>query len=288
MSGMPHPGLIVAGRYRVVEILSEGQMSVVARGERLPAGEPVALKLLHPELAADPELCERFRREARALATLESEHVVRILDIPDVSEDELPCMVMELLEGEDLDRVLDEEGPLSLAHAVSAVRQACEAMAEAHAQGVIHRDLKPANLFRVRTADGSIHVKLIDFGIAKRADTGEEPSLTGSGTAMGSPLYMAPEQLRAERVDTRADVWALGVTLYELLSGITPFEAPVPAMVMAAIFGKPPMSLREERPDVPPELEAVVFRCLAKDPGDRFASVAALSEALEPWSSDAG
>jgi len=257
-------------------------MSVVARGERLPSGETVALKLLHPDLAADPELQERFRREARALSALESEHVVRVLEVVEAADGQ-PCMVMEFLEGEDLDRVLDEEGPLPLGEAVAAVHQACEAVAEAHAHGVIHRDLKPANLFRVRTDDGSMNVKVIDFGIAKRAETGEEPSLTGSGTAMGSPLYMAPEQLRAERVDIRADVWALGITLYELLSGITPFEAPVPAMVMAAIFGRPPMSLCDERPDVPAELEQIIFRCLAKDPAERFASVAALAEALEPY-----
>ncbi|MBI2394420.1 MAG: serine/threonine protein kinase [Deltaproteobacteria bacterium] len=282
MTGVLSPGTVVAGRYRSIEILEQGDMSIVARGERVGDGAPVALKVIQPELAADPELLERFRREARALESLRSEHIVRVHEVVEI-EGSGPCMVMELLDGEDLDHVLDTDGPLPIGDAVAAVRQACEAIGEAHAHGIIHRDLKPGNLFRLRTDDGSMRVKVIDFGIAKAADTGEDPSLTGTGTAMGSPLYMSPEQLRAERVDARVDVWALGVTLFELLAGITPFEAPIPAMVLAAIFGKPPLPLREERPDVPPELEAIVLRCLEKDSSRRFASVSALAEALEPY-----
>jgi serine/threonine-protein kinase len=192
----------------------------------------------------------------------------------------LPAMVMEFLVGEDLNRVLDDEGPLSIPEATLAVHQACDAIAEAHGCGIVHRDLKPANLFRTRAEDGSLHIKVIDFGVAKESVAGED-SLTGNGTAMGSPMYMAPEQLRGERVDPRADVWALGVTLYELLAGITPFEASVPAMALAAILTQPPHPLREERDDVSEELERVILRCLEKEPARRYGSAIALREALE-------
>lgn len=271
-------GMLVAGRYRVEEILDDASMSIVARarGNYGGAVREVALKVLHPDLAGEDDLRERFRREARALSKLRSEHVVHVLEV--VEHGGEPCMVMELLEGEDLDRVLEEEGPLPVGEAVMAVHQACDAIAEAHGFGIIHRDLKPANLFR--QSWGSI--KVIDFGIAK-STASEETSLTGTGTAMGSPLYMAPEQLRQEKLDARADIWALGVTLFELLAGITPFESRVPAMVLAGILGRPPLPLREERPDVPEELEQVILRCLEKDRDKRFGSAIALREALEPF-----
>ncbi len=274
----------IAGEYRVEALLPEGSTSIVARARR-GDGLPVALKILHPSLAHEPELVERFRREGRALVRLESEHVVRVLEVID---DPLPILVMELLEGDDLDRVLEVEGPLPVADAVSAVWQACDAIAEAHAHGIVHRDLKPANRVRVGPARAGdvARVKVIDFGIAKTT-AGGEPSLTGTDSAMGSPLYMAPEQLRCEPIRfpdaARVDVWGLGVTLYELLVGVTPFEDEVPAMVLAGIFGRPAPPIRPDRPDVPPALESVILRCLEKDRARRWASAAALREALEAF-----
>jgi len=266
---------LVGGRFRVVEVLDEASMSIVARARvEDPSGVEVALKLLHPELGKEADLRERFAREASALARLRSLHVVRVLEV--VEHEGLPCMVMEYLDGDDLDRVLEHSGPLAVPDAVSAVRQACEGLAEAHALAILHRDMKPANL--VRLADGL--VKVIDFGIAKSM-VSEETSLTGTGSAMGSPLYMSPEQLRQEKLDARVDVWGLGVTLYELLVGFTPFESEMPAMVLAGIFNRAPPPMRDERDDVPRALEAIVERCLAKDRGARYASVSALSEALE-------
>jgi serine/threonine-protein kinase len=266
--------MVVSGRFEVEEVLDEASMSIVARAKG-PNGD-VALKLLHPELAREDDLRERFRREASALSKLRSEHVVRVLEV--VEHHDLPCMVMEYLDGDDLDRVLEHEGPLGVREAASAILQACEGVAEAHARGLLHRDLKPANLIRL---DSGL-VKVIDFGIAK-STASEETSLTGTGSAMGSPLYMAPEQLRQEKLDVRVDVWGLGVTLYELLLAVTPFESEMPAMVLAGIFGRPPHPLREERDDVPEGLEALIFKCLAKEREGRFASVTALSEALEPY-----
>ncbi len=283
LSGVLSVGAVVGGRYRVEELFPdrEGAMSIVARARRLDTGEAVAIKALHPELAGDAELVERFRREARALALLRNEHVVRVHEVYEPKPGE-PCMVMELLRGEDLDQVLEEEGPLELHDAVAAIDHACDGVGAAHAHGIIHRDLKPANLFRARQPDGSFVTKVIDFGVAK-ATAIDESSLTGTGAAMGSPLYMSPEQLRQDDLDVRTDIWALGITLYELLVGVTPFESEVPALVMAGIFTQPPVPMRDDRPDVSEALEAVIFRCLEKDREARFASVHALREALDPF-----
>ncbi|MBL8719019.1 MAG: serine/threonine protein kinase [Myxococcales bacterium] len=268
---------LIAGKYRVLDRIDDGSMSIVARARvegpsTIGVGNLVALKVLHPDLAGDPELVERFRREARALGRVRSPHAVRMYEVVEIPP---PCMVMEWLEGEDLDHRVAEDGPLPVDEAVRAIVEACDAISEAHALGIIHRDLKPANLFLTPTG-----VKVIDFGIAKDALT-PETSLTGTGAAMGSPLYMAPEQIRCERVDARADVWALGVTLYELLVGVTPFESEVPAMVLAGILGRSAPPIRDDRPDVSERLEAIVFRCLEKDKSGRFASASALAEALE-------
>lgn len=269
-------GAVVGEKYRVVERFDDGSMSVVAKAVveagPLPPGTPVALKILHPELSGDPELVERFRREARALGRMQSPHAVRMYEVLALPQ---PCMVMEWLDGEDLDRRLDAEGPLPVDEAVRAILEACDAISEAHALGIVHRDLKPSNLFLTPAG-----VKVIDFGVAKD-ETSAEASLTGTGAAMGSPLYMAPEQIRCERVDARADVWALGATLYELLVGVTPFENEIPAMVLAGILGRTAPPIRDDRPDVSEALEAIVFRCLEKDKAARFASVTALAEALE-------
>ena len=270
-------GALVAGKYRVEERIDDGSMSIVARACVEGGDKRVALKVVHPELAIDAELIERFRREARALGRMQSPHAVRMYELCEVATQfgSLPCMVMEWLEGEDLDHKLDAEGPFELQPAVRAIVEACDAVSEAHALGIVHRDLKPANLFLTNGV-----VKVIDFGIAKD-QSASEASLTGTGAAMGSPLYMSPEQIRCERVDARADIWALGVTLFELLVGVTPFEGDAPAMVLAGILGRSAPSILEDRPDVPVALDAIVLRCLEKERLRRFASAAALAEALE-------
>jgi serine/threonine-protein kinase len=226
-------------------------------------------------------------REGRAVVRIESEHVARVLDVGRLEGAE-PYLVMEYLEGQDLAAALGQRGVLGIAEAVGYLQQACEAIAEAHAAGIVHRDLKPANLYLVdRGAEGP-RIKVLDFGISKSAATSQEALLTKTSVVMGSPLYMSPEQLRSTRdVDERADIWALGVILYEMLVGREPFPAAALPQLCAMILEGVPTSPRSLRPEIPVGLDAVILRCLEKLPSARFANVAELSLALVPFGSDA-
>jgi serine/threonine-protein kinase len=191
-------------------------------------------------------------------------------------------MVMEFLQGSDLSQYLERTGPLPIEEAVEYVLQACEALAEAHSLGIIHRDLKPANLFRTVRPDGTPAVKLLDFGISKV--TTADQSMTQTSSMMGSPLYMAPEQMTsAKHVDARADVWAIGVILHELVAAHTPFGGETVPELCAKILTQPPPPLRQLRPDAPPALERVILRCLEKDREARYPNVAALAADLRPF-----
>lgn len=275
-------GEIVAAKYRVEQELGGGGMGVVFAATHVHLEQRVALKFLSEDSAKNPELVERFAREARAAARIQSEHAVRILDVGLLGSG-LPYIVMEYLEGADLEDVVNGQGPLPIEEAVRYVMQACEAIAEVHAVGIVHRDLKPANLFLTSRADGSRLVKVIDFGISKSSAAVTNTSLTRTSAVMGSPRYMSPEQLRASRdVDARADIWALGVTLYELLGGQSPFAGGTLPEVCASVLKDPPRPLRETRPEVPIEVEAVILRCLEKEPDQRYQDLAELAAALAP------
>lgn len=276
------PGDLIAGKYVVEHLIGRGGMGVVVAARHVDLDERVAIKLVLPERAQDPHVMTRFLREARTAVKIKSEHVVRIFDFGRLPTGE-PFMVMEHLQGADLSDLIASRGPRGVTEAVQYVLHAYEALAEAHRMGIVHRDLKPANLFRTVRADGSPCVKVLDFGIAKLT-AGNDQGITRTGVLMGSALYMSPEQLRSPKdVDARADIWALGVILYELLAGAPPFEAgDLPALVFQ-IVGEAPPSLRARRPDLPVGLEAVILRCLAKEPGARFASVVELAEALAPF-----
>lgn len=272
------PGATVDGKYWVERVIGKGGMGVVVAATHLQLGQRVALKFLHGDSRQDPEAVARFLREARAAVRLRSEHVGRVLDVGTL-DDGSPYIVMEFLEGEDLAAVLARRGPLAPALAVDLVLQACLALAEAHAARIVHRDLKPSNLFLTRRPDGSSLVKVVDFGIAKAHGT-LNAELTASTAIMGSPGYMAPEQLKSSRdVDARADLWSLGVVLYELITGRRPYVAEsVTAMaVKIATEDPPPLP-----PSVPRPLAAAILRCLAREPDRRFADVAALAAALAP------
>ncbi|MGK3964455.1 protein kinase [Sorangium sp. So ce118] len=284
MSAPVAEGQILSGKYRVERILGQGGMGVVVAALHEQLHQRVAIKLLHP--GANAEMVERFVREARAAVRLKSEHVARVLDVGTL-ETGAPFMVMEYLEGSDLQQTLRERGPLELEEAVGYVLEACEAIAEAHAAGIIHRDLKPANLFLARGADGSGMVKVLDFGISKAlaepSAAGGEPELGLTKTAMvlGSPLYMAPEQMRSARtVDTRADIWSLGAILYQLLTARVPFDATSLSELILMINTEAPPSPSTFRRDLPPGLEAAILRCLEKDVAKRFRSVAELAVAI--------
>ncbi len=275
-------GQLIAGKYRIERVLGRGGMGVVVAAHHIVLDQVVAIKFLLPEALDSAEAVARFEREARAAVKIQSEHVARVTDVGRL-ENGAPYMVMELLRGRDLDVLLRERGPLPLTDVADYVLQAGEAIAEAHGLGIVHRDLKPPNLFLTERADGSSCIKVLDFGISKLTtpSSSGDRGMTSTRAVMGSPLYMSPEQLMSARdVDMRTDIWALGVICFELLTGKLPFEAEtLPQLCMAISMGAP-TPLRNYRPDLPLEVEAMVLRCLSKDPGKRYATVAELAAEL--------
>lgn len=273
---LPELGQVLAGKYRLVRKLGEGGMGIVFEAEHLRLKQRVAIKMLLPEVLDIPDVVSRFEREARAAGQLRSENTARVLDV-DVSEDGMPYMVMEFLDGFDLSQVLEQRAQLPTALAVDYVLQACAAMAEAHAAGIVHRDLKPSNLFLVGGERGT--VKVLDFGISK-VENDKDNRVTATQTVVGTPLYMSPEQVRsAKHVDARTDIWALGIILYELLAGRTPFEGNMTAAAAAICIDEPP-PISQFRHDVPPELADHIRVCLEKDPANRYPNVQSLAVAI--------
>jgi serine/threonine-protein kinase len=274
-------GDVIAGRFKVERVLGKGGMGVVVAAVHLELERLVALKFLLPEAASHPEFVLRFSREAKAAAKIRSEHSVKVIDVGALPSG-LPYMVMEYLDGEDLKQVVTRLGTLGVETATGYVLQACEALAEAHHLGIVHRDLKPANLFLSRASTGEPLIKVLDFGISKTAQS--DVQLTQDATLMGSPNYISPEQLTsAKSVDPRSDIWSLGVILYELLSGVKPFQSGSMSEFVMTILQRPHKPVRDYRPEVPEELAAVIDRCLEKEPQRRFASVAELAQALAPF-----
>lgn len=281
-------GDILAQKYRVEQILGVGGMGVVVAARHVELSQLFAMKFLLPKLARNREAAERFRREARAAVKITGENVARVVDIGTMAGG-IPFMVMEYLEGHDLATELEQSGPLEIAVAVDYVLQACLAIAEAHTHGLIHRDLKPANLFLTERADHSKLIKVLDFGISKSmTESGEiDFSLTRATALVGSPLYMSPEQLEnASDVDQRADVWSLGVILFELLTGCMPFNGEsMPQLVCAVLKNQCP-PIRRLRPAIPEALEQALCRCMIQERDQRFANVAEFAEALAPFAKD--
>jgi serine/threonine-protein kinase len=277
---LPVPeGTVLDGKYQVGRLLGRGGMGVVMAAHHLLLDTEVALKFL---TATEPELVARFSREARAAARIQSEHVTRVLDVGALANG-APFMVMECLAGEDLSQIL-ARGPLPPVEAVDYVLQACEAIAEAHALGIVHRDLKPANLFLTRRAHGRSMIKVLDFGISRGGARGM-PTLTGSGL-LGSPQYMSPEQWTDSRaVDSRSDLWSLGVVLYEMIAGRRPFDGESFPAIFTAIANDAPPPLPPGL--VPAGLEEAVARCLEKEKSRRFQDVASLARAIGPFGSPA-
>ncbi|MFW6050234.1 MAG: serine/threonine-protein kinase [Myxococcota bacterium] len=275
-------GRVLEGRYRLVARLGEGGMSVVYRAEQ-DDGPPVAVKVLHEELGEDPDLRERFEREARALFALQHPNILEVHDFGIV--DGNPYLVMELLEGSSLDAML-EHGPPDPDTAVDLARQLLTGLAFAHGQGILHRDLKAENIFVQRTPEGRFVAKLLDFGLVKFVDQGrwgEARTLTTQGMIFGTPAYMSPEQTTGAPTDARTDVYSAGVILFELLTGLWPFMEEDRVSMFRAHFTTPPPTLGETREEYEfhPALEAVMQKALAKKPDDRFADAREMLAALE-------
>ena len=278
-------GDVIAEKYEVVGVLGVGGVAYVLSALHLELHEMVALKFLRPESLEHEEVVARFSSEARAVARIKNEHVAHVFDVgwlPDSG----PYIVMEHLEGKDLADILAERGPLAIKDAVDYVLQACEALACAHAAGIVHRDIKPENLFLAQQAASAAVLKVLDFGISKNAVTPQDPSRGRAHTMMpmGTPGYMSPEQIRAcGTVDARTDIWALGCVLGELLTNRSTFEAPTVMQLSATILERSPIALRKVLPEAPAELEAVILKCLEKSADDRFRDVAELAMALYPF-----
>jgi serine/threonine protein kinase len=261
-------------------------MGVVFAARHLALDERVAIKVLAPAANGHQEALARLKREARILARVRNEHVVRVIDLGQL-EDGAPFMVMEYLTGRDLGSLLEEQGRLGVETAVSYVLQALVALAAAHVNGVVHRDLKPENLFCTPGEGGGWTIKVLDFGISRLERPGQgsaAASMTGPSAVMGTPLYMSPEQLRDARgVDARSDIWSIGVVLYELVTGVAPFSGVSLGDIAIKIATEPAPPLTFVDPSLATGLEAVLSRCLHKERDQRFSSVVELARALQPF-----
>jgi eukaryotic-like serine/threonine-protein kinase len=279
-------GVVLAGKYRVERVLGQGGMGVVVAAHHLHLDSEVAIKFLLPEALFNLEAVARFGREARAAVKIKSEHIARVTDVGTL-ESGAPYMVMEYLRGSDLAAVLRDRRTLALEDAADYLLQACEAIAEAHVLGIVHRDLKPANLFLVRRPDGSPCVKVLDFGISKvttLTGSADDHAMTKTAAIMGSPLYMSPEQLASARdVDARTDIWALGVILFELLTGDAPFFADTLPQLCAAILAREPRAVRDFRPELPIGIDDLILACLQKERGARVQTVTEFANRLAPF-----
>lgn len=284
---LPIPlGSLIADKYRVERVLGKGGMGIVVAARHVKLDEPVAIKLMLHEDLGNRASVERFLREARACAKLRNnEHIARVSDV-DTLPTGLPYMVMELLEGYDLDKLLKSRGGLPIHDACSYLVQACRALSDAHQKGIIHRDLKPQNLFLAKRPDGSSCIKVLDFGISKHtlADESTNIDLTRPSDILGSAYYMAPEQARSSRdVVPQSDIYSLGAVLYKLLTGQAPHPKRTLLEVYEALLTEAPARPSAFRPEIPPELDKVILRCLEKESDRRFSTALELISALTPF-----
>jgi len=283
----PKIGMVLQDRYRIVRLLGEGGMGAVYEGEHLLIKKRVAIKCLHAQYAQNPEVVARFHREALAATSIGHQNIIEVTDLgrfPDGSV----FMVLEFLQGRDFANLIEDEGPQPLNRVVHIMMQICDALTAAHDKDIVHRDLKPENVFLIRRGEDRDFVKLLDFGISKMKSASDTPSssMTRTGMALGTPYYMAPEQAQGRKdVDHRADIYALGVILFRALTGQHPFDHDSYPMLVLKICTEPPPPLRRYRPDLPPELEQVAAKMLAKTPDERFPNCAAVKVALRPFAS---
>ncbi len=276
----PLIGVVVAERYRIVEPLGRGGMGIVYKVEHIRIGKLLAMKLLTGELSRNRDVVRRFKQEALTVSKLSSPNTVQVFDFG--ASEGLTYLVMELVSGEDLARVLRTLGPMPFARLGKVVIQVCSSLAEAHQQGIVHRDVKPENVMLVRGRDGADVAKVLDFGLAKLREGAELNDVTSQGAIVGTPYFMAPEQIRGEPVDPRSDIYALGALMYRALTGHYPFNGATPMAVFNKHLSEPPVPLVERTPeiDIPPGVNAIVLKALEKSPADRFQKIEDLQSAL--------
>jgi serine/threonine-protein kinase len=276
-------GELLGGKYVVEGMFAEGGMGIVCLGRHAQLDQPVAIKFLRRALSGSDAIVQRFLNEARALAALRSEHVVRVMDVGQL-ESGRPYLVMEHLDGMDLQALISRDGPLTVDTAIKYVLQVCEPLAEAHALGIIHRDVKPENLFLWSGGPGKDTVKVLDFGLAKRLGSAATPGATGPQDSLGSPWYMSPEQIVSPHlVDSRTDIWSLGVVLHQLLTDSLPFDGPTATAVFGRVLSAAPKPLGEALPGADDALASIVGRCLEKEPDNRYATISDLRDALTAY-----
>ncbi len=271
-------GRTIEGKYRIDAKIGAGGMGAVYRAQRILIGDEVAVKILHPEHVSRDDATERFRREAQAAARLKHANAVSIYDFG-VTSDGLVYLVMELVEGQSLREIIKQQGPLTPSAATEVISQVCAALDEAHRQQIVHRDLKPDNIV-VKPMLNGLRVKVLDFGIAKLRDL-TAGNLTQTGSVMGTPHYMSPEQCLGEELDSRSDIYSLGIVLYEMLAGVVPFNSPMSTAVVVQHVNQSPPPLRTINLSISPAVEQVVMHALAKQREDRPQSAGALAQELK-------
>jgi serine/threonine-protein kinase len=277
----PIVGTVMAGKYRIDGVIGRGGMGAVYRATHVMLNKTVAIKTIKPDLIESTEMAQRFQREARAATSLEHPNIVTVYDLGQ-AEDGALYIAMEFVNGVNLKDVIRGSGPMPAARIARLLTQVSSALARAHRSHVVHRDLKPQNLMLAIDANGEERIKLLDFGIAKSLEEGTTLQLTSAGYSLGTPHYMAPEQAMGQEVDGRADIYALGVILYEMLVGDVPFNAASAPAILVMHLNDAPEPPSRRRPDlsITPALEAVALRCLEKDPAQRFQTAEEFSEAL--------
>ncbi len=284
----PLVGQIVADRYRIIQLIGRGGMGVVYKCEHARMGKLMAIKLLHGELARDQEIQRRFRREAQTISKLSHPCTVGIFDFG--TSDGLMYLAMEYVSGDDLGKVLRAQTTLPPPRVAAFAAQACGSLSEAHELGIVHRDLKPENLIVTRLRDGREMIKLLDFGLAKLREGEERNEITSNNTLVGTPYYMAPEIIRGQAIDHRADIYALGAVIYRGVTGVPAFSGSSPVAVLTRHLTDDlvPPSKRKPDLDLPPEIDEIVVRCMAKDPRDRYQNVDEVREALSAFVAASG
>lgn len=279
----PLIGQLLASRFELIEMIGQGAMAIVYKAKQTAVDRYVAVKIMRPELATDPVQQKRFSREARSLSKLDHPNLLKIFDIGQTPTGR-PYFIMEYLKGRSIEKMLEEAGPVAPAFALRMFVQVCDAMDHAHKQGIIHRDLKPENIMLVRCEDDQHLTKVVDFGIVKYTDDQMvSQRLTKTGEVWGSPVYMSPEQCKGEKLDPRSDIYSFGLVMYEALTGEMTFDATKIAAIIVKQIYEQPRTFKEVRPDltIDPQLEAIVFKCLEKDPAKRYQTMSELRTVLK-------